>query len=224
MVIQFKKILLAAGFGLLIAGGATAQASIVYLTPSVSNQSSWSIESWGPRSFWSASYNFTVSNLDPNSAESINIASLSSTDKAVVMLDGVRLFAEAGSAGTAGKSLFEFSHNGVYTPVTFSADGAGYNAATSLLTDGVNTLDIIFNNTLNSGAMGFNLSGSISYSTLGLVYSGQENSPIQSFGSGAPGSAPASAAPEPEQVMLMLVGLTLIGYTLNKRAKVNAPV
>jgi hypothetical protein len=120
--------------------------------------------------WWSGSYVFDVRNLDTTKPQSVDLASIIVDDRAVVLLNGIRLMAN-GLGGAPGNGVFRFQRAGAYETVFFQTFETGFQGSDFYLMNGLNRLDVIVNNT-NAGIFGpvdpegpsyFNLSATIHY-------------------------------------------------------------
>lgn len=157
----------------------------IYITGSAYLNNADTISNPNYTGFWTANFNFNVSNINNNLTAAINITNFSADDRAEMFLNGqlidaVSIFGPtAPEAGVNPKPVFQSIYasdptNANYIPTSFNAENSSLSLNVSNLFNGSNDLEIIVNNT-NHGAIGvtrlptegdatsFGLSGTIQY-------------------------------------------------------------
>jgi PEP-CTERM motif len=158
--------------------------------------------------YWTASMNFNVSNLDTTQPSSIDINSFSVDDRAELLINGTLIDAVGiyGGVGTTG-GLFQSAAGGSYKPTSFNDNKSGLHEVllSTLLHNGVNTIEVIVNNT-GHGIWGSTISTGIYNPT--------------AFALDATITYDPPAIPEPSSIALLTTGL--LGFGVLRRRKHQA--
>ncbi len=120
------------------------QSSVLY----VDNGDQW-VNGWGffnnssATGFWTASLSFNA--LNPDGTGTVNISNFGIDDRAEVLLNG-NLIDAVGNNGP-GTGVFQNSYNGAYISTNFNPDNSALTISGVSLNTGVNTIEVIINNT-----------------------------------------------------------------------------
>lgn len=141
--------------------------------------------------FWTASYSFNLTSTN----DTLSISDLASDDRVVVELNGTAV--AAAGIFAPGNGSFIFTPTGSQVPYnSFLTNGAQTISATSPFIDGLNTIELIVNNTNNG------------------IYGGLTGGPTSVFFTG---TVTPNAVPEPMSGALLLSGLAGIAAAVRRR-------